>query len=421
MRPCLEPELTLRPDEDHLRVERGGVSVRLSRAQVTAVFLADGRRAVRDIVSVLWALDLAVDPRDVQAAFAALAQAGLVSDVDPRRLPQRVLAGTTHRCQACGRSCQSQRVGALTPPEVERIESIWPALQAVEPTLSGFSPFRRERGGIYLERVDSQCLFLDRANQCMIHHHFGADYKPNMCQMYPFVRVLTETGTRLAVAPGCTRAHTRVEPSADGQELAALPADTFDREVAVSHPLSLHGRFPLRRAFDLWEKRLLALLDSPEASVAGVAEFLVPDHGPAVDASFAPSIPERLRASGLTPVAMPRHSLGKLWFGLLTAEPTWPPRFDDARRAVLLRTLRDTVWARDTILFDTPLEAVAAVLAGFVLACSMPGFDAFGESLSAWVRLLHTGARDHLFVNEGEVRALWRAARTWHTQPLGDD
>ncbi len=247
--------------------------MRLTTDQAVALFLADGRRAVRDIISVLWALDLPVPPASVEAGFDALHKAGLAVDVDPRRLPQRVLPATNHRCVGCGKSCQSQRVGALSDEEIARIESIWTPLQALEPSLAGFSPFRRERGGVYLERVDSQCLFLDGHNRCMIHRHFGADHKPTTCQMYPFVRVLTETGTRLAVAPGCTRAHAHEPSEPNGELLASLPADTFDREVAVSHPLSLHGKFPLRRAFDLWERRLLALLDSPEVTLAGVAQF----------------------------------------------------------------------------------------------------------------------------------------------------
>ena len=86
-----------------------------------------------------------------------------------------------------------------------------------------------------------------------------------------------------------------------------------------------------------------------------------------------------------------------------------------------MRTLRGTVWARDTILFDTPLEALAAVLVGFILACAELGFDAFGESLAGWIRLLHTGAREHLFHDESEARALWRAARSWYVTSLDPD
>lgn len=416
MRPALEPGLALLPEGDWVRVGLRERSVWLTREQVLAAMLADGKRAVRDIVSALWALDLQVPPGAVHEGFEQLVAAGLASNSDPRRLPQRVLPGTAHSCQGCGRSCQSQRVGALSEDEVARIQRVWPQLQGLEPSLAGFSPFRRERGGMYLERVDSQCLFLDGGNRCMLHKHFGPAHKPNMCRMYPFLRVLTETGIRLAIAPGCTRAHANADREPDGEQLAALPADTFDREVAVSHPLNLVGRWPLRRAFDLWERRLLALLDGPETTLSGLAAFLVPSPGPTLERPFVDSIPARLRAGGLTPVAMPRHSLGRLWTRLLTTEPAWPPTYDTARRRALFRALRDTVWARDTILFDTPLEALSAVLTGFVLACAEPDFDAFGESLAGWVRLLHTGAREHLFSDEEEARALWRSARTWTPQ-----
>lgn len=413
MRPELESTLTMHPQGETLEIRGEAGAVHLSPSQVLAVMLANGRRAVRDVVSALWALDLPVPPGEVQDAFARLVQTGLARDTDPRRLPQRVLPGTGHRCDGCGRSCQSQRVGALSPEEVARIEAIWPALQAAEPSLHGFSPFRRERGGVYLERVDSQCLFLDGQNRCMIHRHFGPADKPNMCRMYPFVRVLTETGIRLGVAPGCTRAHVNGDDTPDGEQLAALPAETFDREVAVSHPLQIGGRRLLRRAFDMWERRTMALLDAPESTLASVARFIVPTDGDEAGPHLIAEIPARLRAGGLTPVAMPRHSLGQLWTRLLTVNAPFPPKYNQRRQTILFTLLRDTVWTRDTVLFDTPIEGLAAVLAGFVLACAEPDDDTFGEALAAWVRLLHTGARDHLFRGEAEAQTLWRSARSW--------
>ncbi len=107
-------------------------------------------------------------------------------------------AGINYECSGCGNCCLEWPV-PLTPQDVSRITSL-----AAEDTLqSGAVLFRSlRRSDVKLQsftntlekRNDGRCEFLCADSRCLLHSAWGAEAKPEMCQLFPYTFTETPSG-----------------------------------------------------------------------------------------------------------------------------------------------------------------------------------------------------------------------------------
>ncbi len=196
------------------------------------LWLADGVRTVEAIHEIASEGGATLSLERVERELRKLQDVGLVAFQGLEEVAHRLLPGTVaHACEGCGRSCEGHLVGPLPPSEVATIQGILPQLQTQEPTLAGKAPFMavaQNPGGVYLRLIEGRCIFLDGERRCMIHKHIGPAFKPSICRMFPYTRVLTEEGYRFAIAPGCFRHHTQPHTEQGApQEMAMHVTERF--------------------------------------------------------------------------------------------------------------------------------------------------------------------------------------------------
>ncbi len=261
--------------------------------------------------------------------------------------------------------------------------------------------------GDHLRLVRACCVFQGPAGACRIHARFGAEAKPTTCRLFPLVIVHTEHGVRMGVDPCCYHARSggddapRLEPG----EATGRPVH-FDRERSAR------------------EKALLAAIDQPGASVAGLLAWLR-------DGTLGP--PERLPAAFpqrwiaelggaglarfLTPeIAGPalRGALGEA-FALAAelrpwAPPPWTGLGEEGERLVLA-ALRDLLHLRVCATsLPSPDDVAGLALRGAVLlAWTDPAPERMVRGLSAWIRLMRAPQFSGALRRPGSDRAVTRS------------
>jgi Fe-S-cluster containining protein len=455
--PVLDESLCLTPDGEEYLLEIPGADrrIRLGRGAVAPLWWVDGRRTVDGLESLSARMGLRMPDGFLERLLGAMVEAGLARWGSPRAAaPLWALPGTHHRCEGCGRSCEGQLVGPLPEEEVARIEALWPALVEKVPRLEGkvgLEALEDWDGGVFLAREGERCVFLGEDRLCDIHRHFGAEAKPSICRLFPFVQVLTEDGIRFGVNNECTRHHASAarecgEPirlqSLEG-DLAALPEAILNREIFVASPLGPEpeGMAERKQAFLARELALLTYLGQPDASVAGLARMMVggePDEAP-------PGLPPEAWAAGRALLLRVHQALWRsdssarrfaqagTGFGAkarevlealdaLSKEPhAAAPTPDAWEEAHALDNARRMFWLREALQFQSPQAAAGGLILGWLLglwwarrqladAPAEARHDAEGELLAAWSRLVWS--RDVFEEGLGDPRlfqALWSA------------
>jgi Fe-S-cluster containining protein len=430
---------------------------------------ADGQRTVEALHELAQEAGATLSLERVEAHLRQLQAAGWVTLATLDAVEHALLPGTQpHTCEGCGRSCEGHLVGPLPPSEVETIRAALPTLQALEPALAGQTPFMvvARKPGVYLRLVEGRCIFLDEARRCRLHKHLGAAAKPSICRMFPYVRALTEGGYRWAIAPGCFRHHKQAL-TAPGPPHQAQLASAFDAADVSLLRLSRQARVllvgpeseqppsspsptttPTDDQLVLWlgdpGVRLRDLLGWLLDAHADTPSLTTQDADPAphwvspeaiglcasLGARLLPSLEgERSFIGGIARQGGPfAISLRGLIDAIrcashITQGVALPRRVE----VFALDALRRSLFIRDALAFpDTP-RAVAALLAGWVIALAaqpQPNtttaphldpdatYDAICELWAAWYRVIpHSGLGARLFAQRADALALLTALR----------
>ncbi|HEY9785661.1 MAG TPA: YkgJ family cysteine cluster protein [Candidatus Obscuribacterales bacterium] len=123
--------------------------------------------------------------------------------------------GIRFQCTGCANCCYGWPVPA-TQADFDRITALLPQFQedmgkgALTPSIGSHSLFRefKQQSSSKLgafkhtleKRSDGKCEFLMSDNRCWLHHKFGAEAKPAMCQLFPYTFTETPSGTYVSVS-----------------------------------------------------------------------------------------------------------------------------------------------------------------------------------------------------------------------------
>jgi Fe-S-cluster containining protein len=118
----------------------------------------------------------------------------------PAQTSLHIPVGINFDCTGCGNCCFSWPV-PLNQEDVSRLEALTGGEASSFVRYLGVKP-----GGLAAfthsleKRSDGRCLFLDDANGCQLHHRFGPQAKPSMCQLFPYTFTPTPTGVYASVS-----------------------------------------------------------------------------------------------------------------------------------------------------------------------------------------------------------------------------
>lgn len=179
------------------------------------------------------------------------------------KLSWSILGEARFACQGSGECCQNYAFGPLTDADVARIAALDADIARVYPDI-GPGPHFHEIStsdggkGRYLNKVDERCVFLRSDNRCGLHAAFGADSKPGLCSLYPYVPLATIDGIKVYDNGECasfaTSARTGTPLAEDLPRLEKLSG-----ELALYHPVVfLDARTPCDYGYFLAAQSVLA-------------------------------------------------------------------------------------------------------------------------------------------------------------------
>ncbi|MEO1267557.1 MAG: YkgJ family cysteine cluster protein [Myxococcota bacterium] len=461
--PRLRSDLRLTPLEDpstgelvyQLTCPQVPGVLQLAREPIVWLMFLDGQITVQGACKrSRLMLGITPPPQMAMQLVAALYQLGFAEPVAIQQIPHRVLPGTEHICEGCGRSCEGHMVGPLPPDEVQTILDLFDALAAKVPRLRGRNPTMRrkeEPSQVFLALDGSRCLFLDDDRSCAIHRHFGPEAKPSICRMFPYARVYTEAGLRVGVRSVCYRHHahwTRSQGSVEGPllldgELASLPPIIDQAAPYAWEPfhLNLERLMELRTGVESLEQRLLEVLGDHACTLPALIATLrqQPTSSaftttaamgvvPAAAATLGQQVLRRaldeLDLTG-TMLGYVMHHKGpglpdtyRAFMATLEAVASrqQPPQDLPMPRLVelfLLDHARRMVWNRDMIQYSNPADALAVLVLGFVVGLMSAAPDQSAEALvehtatcvASWQRTLVAMRGETLF--QGDESAVF--------------
>jgi len=106
-------------------------------------------------------------------------------------------------CEGCSDCCRRLE-GVITDEEKRRIEALDLANDPEVGPRPWFAPVRRGPGKWRLKhRREGGCVFLTSGNRCRIHERFGADAKPFVCRLFPFVLIPAGNHWRVGMRFSC--------------------------------------------------------------------------------------------------------------------------------------------------------------------------------------------------------------------------
>lgn len=310
MRPRLADHVLARRylagDREHVVLidQRSGRRVQLGPREWGIIACADGTRDLEGIALAAAREGAHARLATVEAFFAQLNTAGLLSDdplpspgeggrdtitdeafIPPDR-PLAPLPGFSLHCDGRGSCCRLYITIAMSPLEAARARSLLPhVLGGGDRHERAFTPERGSApcGGSAVALVDGRCAYLGDDGRCGVHARGGADQKPLGCAAYPAIFVDDGESIRVSINVECACVAASAGRS-DGAPLlpegAKVRADLDPALVIDRIPdhLVVHAG-DLRPRADLfaWERAIAARLpfhDTARAmwSIAGALE-----------------------------------------------------------------------------------------------------------------------------------------------------
>jgi Fe-S-cluster containining protein len=286
-------------------------------------------------------------------------------------LKLKALGVPRSRCDGCGSSCSSFRVGPLLAEDKLAVQAVLPAVKAAFPDQLDRSPFAEEpwkgQTQLFLAKKDGFCVFHRAGTGCTIHATAGLEAKPLVCQLYPLQVIEAEDGLRRGTRSTCLADHAvwADGPPTDGAFLERILADpnvAMKREKPPAEDVAMH------------------VANLPDLDTNTVLCFLAerPDRSdpPAIDGWLA----ERLTALLLEARDVldtfpadhqgplhPKATIGRHFADFRRWAATSPatfPELGEADRPYFRDALRRFLFLRETSLFPTvPWALICAVTA----------------------------------------------------------
>lgn len=121
-------------------------------------------------------------------------------------------------CHGCSDCCRIEAV--ITDEEKRRIEALDLANDPEVAPRPWFAPAGPGPGRWKLtHRPDGGCVFLTTANRCRLEERFGADVKPFVCRLFPFILIPAGNHWRVGMRFSCpSAAANRGRPVADAEK-----------------------------------------------------------------------------------------------------------------------------------------------------------------------------------------------------------
>ncbi len=122
-------------------------------------------------------------------------------------------------CQSCGDCCR-QFEGVITEEEKLRIEALDLADDPEVGPRPWFAPAGRgSRDWRLKHRPEGGCVFLTTGNHCRLQERFGADVKPFVCRLFPFLLIPAGNHWRVGMRFSCpSAAANQGRPVADAEK-----------------------------------------------------------------------------------------------------------------------------------------------------------------------------------------------------------
>jgi lysine-N-methylase len=135
-------------------------------------------------------------------------------------------------CQSCGDCCRHLE-GVITDEEKHRIEALDLANDPEVAPKPWFAPLGRGTKKWRLaHRPDGGCVFLTTRNRCRLQERFGAEVKPFVCRLFPFILIPAGDHWRVGMRFSCPSAAAN-----SGRPVADAEKDL----VHLSHLLEQHA------------------------------------------------------------------------------------------------------------------------------------------------------------------------------------
>src|SRR5579862_2946333 len=108
--------------------------------------------------------------------------------------------GINFECTGCGNCCLQWPV-PVTAEDRERILQAGPGQESARfRRLNHQQPKLRAFTHTLEKRSDGKCEFLTESNRCSLHEKFGPEFKPGMCQLFPYTFNPTPSGVYASVS-----------------------------------------------------------------------------------------------------------------------------------------------------------------------------------------------------------------------------
>ncbi len=109
-------------------------------------------------------------------------------------------------CHSCGDCCRRME-GVITDEEKQRIEALDLANDPEVAPQPWFAPVNRgPKKWRLAHRLGGGCVFLTSGNHCRLQERFGADVKPFVCRLFPFVLIPAGNHWRVGMRFSCPSA-----------------------------------------------------------------------------------------------------------------------------------------------------------------------------------------------------------------------
>jgi lysine-N-methylase len=132
-------------------------------------------------------------------------------------------------CEGCSDCCRIE--AAITDEEKRRIEALDLANDPEVGPRPWFAPIGRGPGKWRLShRREGGCVFLTSGNRCRLHERFGADAKPFVCRLFPFVLIPAGNHWRVGLRFSCPPAATN-----RGRPVAQAENELVDLSRQLEH------------------------------------------------------------------------------------------------------------------------------------------------------------------------------------------